>query len=116
MTAISSWKRGDHAPVARVTITKDDDPVDLTNDYEIVWQLRMSPNAGSFVSVDIDMTDADSGVLYGSLEDSVTKKMTPGIWVSDLEITGPDGKPYSSNTFEVEVLPDVSRAVPPEAP
>jgi len=119
MTAISSWKRGDFAPVARVTI-KDarmvtvgnlEGLVDLTDGYTITWQIRRSPNAGSFVTVDMDMSEADSGVLYGSLEDVITSEMQPGVWVSDIEIEDADGKPFSSRTFEVEVLPDVSRAV-----
>lgn len=114
MTAISSWKRGDYAYVARATITNAGDPVDLTDDYVITWQLRRSPNAGDFVPVDVDMDNAGSGVLLGTLEASVTAEMTPGIWVSDIEITDPDGKPLSSQTFEVEVEPDVSRAVPEE--
>lgn len=112
MTAISTWKRGDYATVARVVITDDGAPVDLSDGYTITWQIRRTPNAGSFVTVNIDMSEADSGVLFGSLEATVTKDMTPGIWVSDIQITYTDGKPFSSQTFEVEVEPDVSRLVP----
>ena len=114
MTAISSWKRGDYAYVARVTITASGDPVDLTDDYVITWQLRRSPNAGDFIPVDVDKTDASSGVLLGTLSSSVTTEMTPGIWVSDVEVVDSDGKPLSSKTFEVEVEPDVSRSAPEE--
>lgn len=119
MAAISSWKRGDYTTVARATIKDStkvtlDNPeglVDLTDGYTITWQLRRTPNAGSFVAVDMDMSEADSGVLYGTLEKTVTSEMTPGEWVSDIEITDVEGKPFSSRTFTVEVLPDVSRAV-----
>ena len=120
MTAISTWKRGDYGIVARaeikdsnrITLENPTGLVDLTDGFTIVWQIRRSANAGSFVTVDIDMSEADSGVLFGSLEDSVTATMTPGIWVSDIQVTYTDGKPFSSSTFEVEVEPDVSRPVP----
>ena len=111
MTAISSWKRGDYAVVARVTITDAGDPVDLTDGYDVVWQLRSTPNAGSFVAVEVDMVDADSGVLLGTIGRTASETMDPGVWVSDIQITK-DDKPFSSETFEVEVLPDVSREVP----
>jgi hypothetical protein len=114
MTAISTWKRGDYATVARVVITDDGAPVDLSTGYDIIWQIRRTPNAGSFVTVNVDMSEAGSGVLFGSLEDTVTKEMSPGIWVSDIQITETGGKPFSSKTFEVEVEADVSRAVPEE--
>ena len=113
MTAISSWKRGDFAVVAKVTITDAGDPVDLT-DHTITWQIRKSPNSVSFVAVEADTTDADSGVLLGTISSNVTAAMEPGIWVSDIEISDSEGNPFSSETFEVEVLPDVSRPVPEE--
>lgn len=94
-----------------VSVDNPEGLVDLTDGYTITWQIRRSPNAGSFVTVDMDMSEADSGVLYGSLEDVITSEMQPGVWVSDIEIEDADGKPFSSRTFEVEVLPDVSRAV-----
>lgn len=111
MTAISSWKRGDQGNVARVTITDDIGPVDLTSGYLITWQLRPSPNASTFVAVSIDDSNADSGVLLGTIPKETSLGMTPGVWVSDIEVTGESGAPYSSKTFEVEVLPDVSRPV-----
>lgn len=111
MTAISSWKRGDQGNVARVTITDANGPVDLSTGYLITWQLRPSPNASTFVVVSVDDSNADSGVLLGTIPKDVSLGMTPGVWVSDIEVTGEDGGPYSSQTFEVEVVPDVSRPV-----
>lgn len=108
---VNEWTRGDTVTVARVEITADGDPVDLTDGYEILWQLRRSPDASSAVDVTIDDSDAATGVLVGKLTAVTTADMAVGTWVSDVQVTGTDGV-LSSQKFGVKVLADVSRAAP----
>lgn len=104
----TEFKRGDDATLARVAITDGDGPVDLTDGWTYAWQVRPSAESATAITVTIDDTDAATGVLVGSIGHAITATMTPGAWVSDIELHGPNGR-QSSRTFPFRVLADVTR-------
>jgi hypothetical protein len=111
MAVSATFKRGDDATLATVTISDGVTPVDLTNGYSITWQVRRQTEAKDALVVDVDLSDALNGNITGTLPAITTATMSPGTWVSDIEVTGPDGT-LSSDTFEVVVVADVTREIP----
>ena len=111
---VPTWnlKRGDTwvAPQA-ILVTVDGSEVDLSTGYEILAQLRTSPDASTAVefAVDDDLL-ADSKVLL-SLTYAQTEALERGTHYVDVQVTSTDpavGR-KSSQTWTIEVDPDVSR-------
>ena len=111
MTVSATFKRGDDATLATVAISDGVTPVDLSSGYTITWQVRRQTEAKDALVVDVDLSDAANGNITGTLTATATASMSPGTWVSDIEVTGPDGV-LSSDTFEVVVVADVTREIP----
>lgn len=113
---VPTWnlKRGDTwvAPQA-ILITVDGSEVDLSTGYELLAQLRTSPDQGgdpaATFAIDDDLL-ADSKVLL-SLTYAQTETLARGTHYVDLQVTSDDpavGR-KSSQTWTIEVDPDVSK-------
>lgn len=114
---VPTWflKRGDTwvAPQA-ILVTVDGSEVDLSTGYEVAAQLRTSPDS-SVVAAEFAIDEtllAESKVLL-SLTHEETEGLSRGTHYVDVEVTSDDpavGR-RSSETWTIEVDPDVTRVV-----
>jgi hypothetical protein len=112
---IAQFKRGDTPDIPAVNFTKGGQPVDLSDvDVTVTCQLRPSLGSATVVVPDIDLTKLPESIIQLSLTPDVTRTMQPGVWVGDIEVTIPAFGTKSSETFELEVIADVT--VPVVAP
>lgn len=111
MTVITSFKRGDTGELGTLETSEGGSPIDLSGvDFLVKWQVRPSPDSDVYASAVLDFTDAAIGRIRGWLPAAVTASMTPGVWVSDIEVTSlPEDMVLSSITFEIVVVADVTR-------
>lgn len=104
-------KRGDDITFDTVDFTVDGNAQDLTDvGWSVLAQLRPLEDSTTVVDMAIDEAGLAVSTIICSLTSAQTTLMTPGIWVGDIQVTSPDWI-TSSETFEVEIVADVSRDV-----
>lgn len=106
------FKRGDSHTFRTITVRDSNDtPIDLTQSgWSARIQLRPNANNGTYVELAIASVGLATGQVVASITPAQSKTMEPGTWVGDIEVVGPDGT-RSSDTFEVEVVADVTQPV-----
>lgn len=111
MTVITSFKRGDTGELGTLETSEGGSPIDLSGvDFLVKWQVRPSTSSAVFADAVLDFADTANGRIRGWLPAAVTASMTPGVWVSDIEVTSlTEDRVLSSITFEIVVVADVTR-------
>lgn len=93
-----------------LTISQSGTPVDLTDGWS-GWKAQWRPTAGAqtVLDIDVDVTDAATGVLVLSLTGDQTGSMGgDGVW--DLEATPTGGEPVTWVRQQTTWLQGVTRA------
>jgi hypothetical protein len=100
-------KRGDTFSLSCTRTTQAGVPVNLTG-YQIRAQMRDGADALVYAFTPT-ITNAAAGEFVLSAPASTTETWTPARYVVDIEFTSPNGVKDSSDTFIIQVVPDVTR-------
>jgi hypothetical protein len=99
-------KRGDTFSLSGTRTTDTGNPVDLSN-----YQIRAQMRAGDalITSFSVTITNAAAGEFVLSAPASTTETWQVTRYSCDIEFTSPGGIVDSSDTFTIQVVPDVTR-------
>jgi hypothetical protein len=109
LVELGALKRGDDKTFRAIAVTVDGVTADLTGeDWDVRAQLRPFVSSATEITPAIAAEPLAQGRIVLVLDRALSETMAPGVWVGDVEVTGPGGR-QSSETFAVTIHADVTR-------
>jgi len=114
MSSSMTLKRGDDWVLSVALTDNNGDPVSLSGcsvrmDVRAGYDSATATLSASTSGGEITIDDPASGVFVVRFVDTVTSEVEPGRYLTDVEITWADGSVTSSETWQITVLPDITR-------